>query len=344
MRRTESVIMVPRSPNLTGYPRSDTLFGAICWGIRLTNGSDALEGLLDRFKRRDPPFLISSSFPCQVKEGQVRYLLPMPLFSPPSLTVAALHQRWKAFKRIKWVDLELFMRMLNGNVGPEHMLKQMRLEKNGSGEQQWMFEKYAFDGGCLSLERIHPSRMQEMVGNSVNRLTNRTDENFFFYSAHQYEEGSASFFLISYEDDCQHLIDPALALLEDRGIGGKVSTGKGAVRMLRQKIHEPLGSDGDTFLNLSTYIPLNEEIQYFREAQQTPSYALIARRGLVESAFAMQEAPWKKRVLCFGEGSLFPVIKGREHYGHNPIVHSDRFPVQQYGFAFPVKGVMPLGH
>src|SRR3990170_2545156 len=53
--------LTPLSP-FQGFPASDTLFGAICWGIKRMYGESRLIETLQGFQD-NPKFILSSSFP-----------------------------------------------------------------------------------------------------------------------------------------------------------------------------------------------------------------------------------------------------------------------------------------
>jgi CRISPR-associated protein Csm4 len=63
----------PLSP-FKHFPESFTLFGAICWGVRVLYGEDELEKMLEAFLN-EPPFIISS--PLFEKNGKL--LFPKPI-------------------------------------------------------------------------------------------------------------------------------------------------------------------------------------------------------------------------------------------------------------------------
>ena len=52
-------------------PQADSLFGALCWEIVRRQGEADLHAVLERFRKGDPPFIISNAFPGE--------LLPCPL-------------------------------------------------------------------------------------------------------------------------------------------------------------------------------------------------------------------------------------------------------------------------
>lgn len=76
------------------FPPADTVFGALCHAWRQLWGIEALESLLDRFVRREPPFLLSSLFP----EGPEGRYFPTPLYGVPRTLLG----------RTRWLPQEAF--------------------------------------------------------------------------------------------------------------------------------------------------------------------------------------------------------------------------------------------
>jgi CRISPR-associated protein Csm4 len=81
---------------LKALPRAPTLMGHLFWWYRYTHGREALEELLERF-RREPPFRLSSVYP----EGW----LPRPKLPPVQVEETTLR---KALKGLSLVRLETF--------------------------------------------------------------------------------------------------------------------------------------------------------------------------------------------------------------------------------------------
>ncbi|MBC7108387.1 MAG: type III-A CRISPR-associated RAMP protein Csm4 [Methanomassiliicoccales archaeon] len=349
----DAVVLRPKSLSLAGYPKSDTLFGALCWGIRFISGNETLEKMLEDFRNGDPPFVISSAFPCALSVATVvEYLIPMPFFTIPSkffeLSASKRMEivgNYKKLKKVRWADASLVFDILKGRVTIYDILESIEKVKD-SGKGDWCFQDYNYKDGVLSRHDVPIYKEVDMVGNAINRITSSTGENFFFYKGYAMSRRGAMYFIIKHRKNCENIVRPALRFLEDRGIGGKISSGKGAFEIIqiRTNIDEKLAemSSGKTVLNLSTYIPTHEEIVQFKNAGTKPIYNLLVRGGVIESGLASESNPWKARTMCFGEGSLFPAIENREVYGQNPVVHDKKYKVQQYGFSFYLRGDLKL--
>ena len=98
---------------------SDTLFGLICWAIRQVFSEARLVELLKAFYAGQPPFLLSSAFPC-AKDGTAAWkpFLPRPLLPPPA-PVEDLSpeeaQRLKRYKRLRYIPADHFNQFLQGD-------------------------------------------------------------------------------------------------------------------------------------------------------------------------------------------------------------------------------------
>lgn len=349
-KKMQAVVVKPKSPMTINYPGSDTLFGAIAWAIRLLEGEEKLKVILDRFSAKNPPFLVSSAFPCNKLDGEFQYLIPMPICPPPRTADSLLITKWKkVLKNVIWADLSFLKEFLQGKFSIMDVLKGLEERRKGSVRERakscktkvkkhWVFDRFEIQNECLASWPVSLSREIEITGNAVNRLTNSTGKKLHFYSAYHFGPDDYFYFLIDCKSEVQKTLLAALRLLEDRGIGGNISSGKGHIKIEIQPFEDPGVPNGKVFVNLSTYCPTREELEYYARNDQL-AYSLAYKHSVIECSLARSASPWKKGVLYFTEGSVFPVIDGKEYYGENPVVYDELFPAQQYGFSFPLKGV-----
>src|SRR5262245_45457767 len=110
------VYLKPRAPFAQSAPRSDTLFGAIAWAIRLLYGEGELIRLLEQFDRAvasqsSPPFLISSLFPFvesgngDERQARRTLFLPRPLLASNfdlAIDDRYAHRLFKKLNRAPW--------------------------------------------------------------------------------------------------------------------------------------------------------------------------------------------------------------------------------------------------
>jgi CRISPR-associated protein Csm4 len=126
---------------------------------------------------------------------------------------------------------------------------------------------------------------------------------------------------------------PVFRYLEDKGIGGNRSVGKGRFKI---EILNTISAGNDTacnFITLSRYIPDIAEINPMY-------YEICPYRSKVDSEAEFKgEDIWKSRVMYLKEGSCFEANERKPFYGLCPVVKEiGGQKIRQYGFAFPVFG------
>ncbi|MGB5156451.1 type III-A CRISPR-associated RAMP protein Csm4 [Desulfobacterium sp. N47] len=315
---------------------SDTLFGAICWGIRMLFGEKRLVEILEEYKK-SPPFLLSSAFPCKFDGKEYQYFLPKPVLKPLAIndldifTIEAdvkketyhsnkINTIWaanehKKFKKIKFV----------GIVNFKTCLKQP--------DEAVLFRDY------LERHLSEPSRYcktETTQKNSLDRLFHSTTGagNTFYVPEIAYREKYGLYFLLKTKNIDEY-IKPVLLFLEDSGIGPNARTGK---NWFKAEISEKTLFDGknsqagDSFITLSRYIknePINKEASF---------YQIASVRSKVESRLEFAgEDVWKHRVSYFTAGSVINPENKADHYGSLvPVKSIGGKTIYQYGYAYPV--------
>jgi CRISPR-associated protein Csm4 len=317
------VRLTPTGRFLGGLPRSDTLFGALCWGIRWTHGEPRLLGVLDACERDSPPFVLSSAFPYTGGENGLVYYLPKPLaWSPPSpqKTVEA-HSDAKERRGVAYCSLSLFRQIVSGRAP----------EAGSIGEPK---------GACLpatgeptpSLETLDVDR------NTINRVTGAVQEGRLFFGEETGIGGGGAYFLVRVRDEAARpLVESALRFLEDRGIGGDASVGRGQVR-IQIEDEDLLEESQETpyRVTLSLLYPSARDREHLADVASWSAYRLVKRKGRVESLYAPTEQPWKSTLVMLAEGSVFPRDGDRSVYGAAPVVKEQPFRVRHNGFGFTV--------
>lgn len=309
------IYLKPRS-SLKGVElRSDTLFGALCWGIRQIHGNNTLESLLSQFFSRKPPFLISSAFPYKEENNTTIHYLPKPITEPifPKMKTIEGYEKSKKVKKVKYISEKAFNGVINA-------------------KDDVLEDESAF----LDTTELIDIDVQR---NRINRLSLSTEGALFYSHEIFFPSNMGLYFLLISQKDTKDYIDSALLYLEERGFGGGISVGKGHFKYLRSSdieiIHQP--QIANSFTTLSLYYPTKEEFTLFHENKEMIWYNLIKRKGKLECSFVGSDDIWKSTVQMFSEGSTFPLISGHEVYGENPIVKDKPVFVQHYGFAFPIK-------
>jgi CRISPR-associated protein Csm4 len=293
----------------SALPRSDTIFGGICWGLAILYSENLLVEVLQSFRDKNPPFIISSSFPWK----KDTYFLPKPLTanidpgnSPEEIKKA------KGIKKIQYISSEVFNRLINGE--PKIYLNM---------KEQDTMEKIKFE---------------DIPHNTINRLSDNSEH--IFYSQEGFiKDGGIYFFIKIFDRSLEKKLTGAINWLSERGIGGDSSTGKGhftAEFTDEELIKEP--AHPDRSINLSLLYLSKEDKTLMKSEKEKCSYELVKRKGRVESAYSPSTDIWKRTVLMLKEGSLLPVKEG--FYGENVIVKDLSWKIWQYGYGYMVKGVM----
>lgn len=314
---------------------SDTLFGAICWGIRMLFGEDRLVQVLDEYKT-SPPFLVSSAFPCRFDGKDYSYFLPKPVLKPLNINDLAkfsekaqgiketyhskkfhrieIANKYKKFKKIKFIGISNFKKSLK------------------QPDEAVLFKDYL--EGYLS--ETHYCKAESTQKNSLDRLTHSTTGagNTFYMPEIAYREKYGLYFLLKTKN-INDYIKPVLHFLEDSGVGPNARTGKNwfKVKIAEKTLFDGNNSlSGDSFITLSRYIksePINTEASF---------YQLASVRSKVESRLEFSgEDVWKHRVSYFTAGSVIKPENKTEHFGSLvPVKAIMGKTIYQYGYAYPV--------
>ncbi len=330
-----TVYLLPHS-TLRGrqLPRSDTLFGAFCWGIRLLFGATRLEQMLQAFLQRTPPFVLSSMYAYTQNDTHITHYLPKPLadpYTPPSFADSPPGlDELQAVKRLNAMQ----------TVCENDFSDILRARKDDSH----------FYAECLARLKQPPptggpiSRVVPVSHVSINRLTgvgdhagNFSTEERMFHD-HDHRQQSGLFFCLRCCDDFVDELRAAIYFLADTGIGGGSSTGNGHFRSIDivddLPYHEPSSNDSSHVVTLSLTYPDDD----LKKLLSRSWYGLERRQGKIESMYApVPDHVRKDSVLMLSEGSTFPK-NGRHQYGMNTIVckagHGLDFDVWHYGCAF----------
>ena len=345
----------PISSFVGAPPRSDTLFGALCWAMKMLYDDASLQDMLNRFRpsgdaKPDPPFLVSSAFPCVRSSERSVYFLPKPkreLTLEPPETLEEIRRR-KEFGKIEWITSSLFSKITNGELPERELYARFLVQRDGMAGtgQSLVAVGTSLIHADLVKDKEHISmftslyRTVDVPRNAINRLSGSVDEGRFFSNQESFFSDTGGLYVLMrfFDKDWIERVFACWRFLGDRGIGADVSVGKGQfICDIQEKdiFQEP--DSGARFTTLSLFF----SEQSYRDVDCR--YGLVRRKGKIESAYMPRDAiaggVWKKTVLMYSEGSVFP-WNGRKFYGENPVVKDmDEFQVHQYGFAFPVRMV-----
>lgn len=256
------------------YAPSDTLFSALCHAYLEAFGKEALERLLERFDRGEPPFLISSAFPYH----EDALFLPLPRVPPPERAERAEREERGDRKRLKktsWVSLENFGRLLRGeDIQPQRddrlprkeLLPRVALDRESSGSSIYYVRRAVFPegGGLWTLLDVMDESLTDVMDESLSARLRRT-----------------------------------FHLLGDMGIGGERTMGCG---FFEPEFGEAPPDLADHLKGTAPYVSLSR-VGGAESAGAVDWYALVESRGWMQSPTGLQRK--RKSVLFFAEGSSF---------------------------------------
>ncbi|MGC8977608.1 MAG: type III-A CRISPR-associated RAMP protein Csm4 [Candidatus Ratteibacteria bacterium] len=286
---------------------SDTFFSAFCFNFLLLYGENELGGLLNKFKNGNPPFLISSLFPFRNEE----------LYFPVLLNQMP---KDKQMKKILYIEKNGFEKLLEGEK-IENLKDYKFIYKNGllAGEKDYNNEK----------NKVWDILENPRVG--LSRLSSHPGESYFHFGEVFYKEDCGLFFLVEFkEKEIEKKFIPTLRLMQDEGIGGDRTVGKGhfEINGIEEiKINEP---EGKNCVILSLYYPTETEISDLKDGY----YEIVERKGYIYSPYI--KSLRRKSIKMFKEGSVFPGVKKGTLIDITPEIFN-KHKIYRYGFAFYFK-------
>ena len=272
---------------------SDTVFSCLinAYAEIHSGDSNAVNKLLAPFHDGSPPFRISSAFPFQKRESDVRYYLPKPLVDPldfydPRSGHDAKKSYGKLIRNLSFVSIERFKRYWL-DEGTQTRMTRRDVETSNK------------DIRSLYAPTIRPQHTKD-------RLTDATA--IYHTGLVYFASNSGLYFLIEINDTSILSWDKLRAVLDlagTNGLGGRRSHGNGAfdvrddtIEPLDQTWQDLFNQQQDGFVNLSLYLPEP------RANLDPIAYQLIPRRGWCYSSTTPTQVK-RKTVTMFGEGSVF---------------------------------------
>ncbi len=343
----------PKGTFIETFPQSDTLFGALCWGIKLLYSEDRLKTMLGKFLAGTPPFLLSSSFPYIENNGKRVHLLPKPISKPLQASPKFLEEieRFKEFEKIIFLSQSIFSDIINNK------LMDLDLYNSFSTSEKPKPDSIFIKIGTALFRRdefpLFPWVELDVSRNAIDRLSSGTIEGNLFYNKEIFlKKFCGIYFLIKLTEftgsDTMKILKAIMNFYSDRGIGGDVTSGKGQfdieIKEDEKLFEEP--EEASDFLTLSSYYPKQKEWEYFRKNQTRSWFHVMRKKGKIEASYFPCTNIWKNSLLLVKEGSSFPIMKNNKYYGENPIVKKEfkEFNIQQYGFAYAIKRIVKNGN
>ena len=229
---------------------SDTLFSCLINAYAELHSGDpkAVHELLTPFHDRKPPFRISSAFPFQKLENDVRYYLPKPLVDPLAFYDSRSGQNArknysKLIQNLPFVHIERFKRYWLGE-GTQTRMTRRDLEAANQEIRD------------LCVSTIRPQHTRD-------RLTDVTT--IYHTGLVYFAPNSGLYFLIEINDTSILNWDKLRAILDlagTNGLGGRRNHGNGAfdvtddtIKVLDQTWQNLFNQQQNGFVNLSLYLP-----------------------------------------------------------------------------------------
>lgn len=344
--------LTPLSP-FHGFPSSDTLFGAICWGIKRIYDESKLTEILEGFQEK-PRFVLTSSFSYVECNGNPISFYPKPItpgLSASDIEYIAQNKRdkkekvelitqYKKFKKTEYVSQSIFEKILKGISEKELFLayhknkeivyvRNLLMSAKEYEDFKTMTPLFQKDGELFKKDIVQK--------NAIDRLTMSTgEEGQTFYQEEYFTNPAFKLHFLIKTDDI-NFFKSVFRYLEDKGIGGNRSVGKGRFRI---DLLNTVSMGNDTacnFITLSRYIPDIDEINLESKSMY---YEIFPYRSKVDSEAEFKgEDIWKSRVMYLKEGSCLEAKGKKEFYGKIPVVKEiNGQKIYQNGLAFPVFG------
>ncbi len=361
---TYAVYLHPRGA-LGSRVNSGTLFGAICWAIR-TLGLADLPALLEDFNA-DPPFVLSSPFPCLRREtARVRFY-PMPCLAGLSsaqvrrlageraqqesgnhkLILWDMIKRAKRLKKTAYVSEAVFREIVTGQTDLGDLLRRWKEVGLRPNEVEHSERMLLTTGERKSLGIAGKPRAfiknSDVQRNHIDRVAGATAEGLLFFEEQTFmRRGLTGLWFVLRTRDLG-MMQAALRYVADTGIGGRRTSGKGQfdIEIAPARLSLPRANEPNAFVTLSLYLPTSGD---WKQGGEPLAYQLVNWRGKHESrvptrlAGGQRTQPVYKELLrLFAPGSIFPLDQQRHWYGQIAQVGriGDR-SVWHNGLALPV--------
>jgi len=232
-------------------------------------------------------FTISSAFPFINSE----LFFPKLEWMPSSFTQNTSLR--KVIKKIKYFGKSAFEELLKGElVLAENLIK----------------EKYFYTQ--FSVKHNQPFKSETVQRVVVNR-TSEQDNDTFYTERLFFSEDCGLFFIIDFKDDkFRNIIQSALSILGENGVGSDTSVGNGHFEFNGfEKIAFEYAQNANMQVALSLYAPKAGEVNE-KEFINNSAYSLIKRGGYIASPEDFDNSTLRKKsVIMFNEGSVFPNTK-----------------------------------
>jgi len=360
---TYAIYLKPKS-SFISWPASDTLFGAFCWAIYQLYGKERLEEEINKFREK-PTFILSSAFPLLKRDGILVHFFPRPLIRELKSDdieilakerigkkveeelldfkrgIVSVNERLKELKKVGYVSESIFNEIVEDSLSLKGIFQRFR--DTGTSEKD--IEKL---GNTLitfnEREKIDPEKElksifneSDVIRNQIDRVACTTVEGLLFYnkeiSLHKIYGGL--WFLL--ETDDFEFLKPLFRYLEDTGIGGERTSGKGHFEITwnEKPCQIPEAKNPDSFIILSRWVPNENERGFDNGFASWNMFNLRSKRETMYHTGG--ERILKDLLRVFSEGSIFPLKEKKQYYGKLvPVGNMGTYTAYHNGLALPV--------
>lgn len=303
---------------------SDSIFGAIVYGISELFPNDLEEFLEDFRNKENIPFLISSAFPYCINENNYIRFYPKPFtkFQSDDIKLS------KKFKKIKFLEENIFLDLISGNISNEDLFnnfKEGRFIINGSNESFLVYkENKSIDGTFFSKE-ISPH-------NVIDRVNNNSI-NIFYSEDYRFKNNKGLFFLVDFKNSSyEEKFFTVLKYLRDKGFGKDISSGNGHFDYKIDDFSQFDNlSQAQYFVSLSRFIPDKNDISYITDSKEKNNilYEIGDKRS--RDSYGL-----RKKTRFFKEGSILPNYPIKENVSFCGSLVDTSSRSIEYGYSFNV--------
>lgn len=265
---------------------SDTLKSALFVCARKLFGTDKIGDSKAFFER----FRLSSAFPFY--KGELFFPKPMLRLQSFQKEEISEEKQAKTHKKIGFLGQQYFEDLIGSNkmeIPKAHLFSGGKFLSNHT------------DLGNLGNESILASEVQQRVTIPADYSADPTP---YYVDRIFFSDGAGLWFAFEGNDETYNIIEKALKLLGDEGVGTDRAVGNGNFEVTNETLQLTLPVNATHQLLLSLYCPQKSELN--KSLLLSSSYGLLKRGGYLASPDKIEHLTLRKKsVYMFLEGSVF---------------------------------------
>lgn len=308
----------PKSSFITPI-QSDTLFGSMIWALKIIEGEEFIEILVENTKNYQPPFIFSNpiingNYPI-FGELSKKFLDEIDNVKLKNFDRKKI-EFYKAIKKKKYISRGVFEELLNGKKLEQIYLDILEgkrdfstLEKRKNPRNSKINENFLeeiLNGKTDENKKINRNNklftIEGRIRNQINRLgtikEEESDTRLFEQNEIKFFEETEMEIFVKIRDDFDiKKFEQGLKYISFNGYGKSASTGKGQFEIIEiepEKIFSERKAK-NSFVVLSNYIPnVEDDVEVMNSI-------LLTKKPKAH----MTENPFKNYFICYTEGSYF---------------------------------------